>query len=130
MILLNVSPKTLFFTDRPQEMAGYLSYEKFMEMVTEGPDNFVEDPPNATMVTHDDKGFRNVVVKLAGKPHLEGTNLTFPSVEVIDGDPPAEGGAVALFIDTVGRPASPGSVAGTHRRHKRREKRYHEKAHH
>jgi hypothetical protein len=125
MTLLDVSPKTLFFTDRPQELAGYLSYEEFMDMVTKGPDNFEDDPPNATVVTHGDDGFRNVVVRLSRKPSMDGANLTFPSVKVIDGDPPAEGGAVALFIDTVGRPASPGSVAGAHRRHRRRAAAHH-----
>ncbi len=72
MILLNVSPKTLFFTDRPQELAGYLSHEEFMNMVAEGPDNFEEDPPNATMVTHDGEGFRNVVVSSTSRRSSSG----------------------------------------------------------
>jgi hypothetical protein len=50
-------------------------------------------------------------------------NLVFPNVDVIQGELPAEGGASAFFIDVIGRPMSPGSVAGVHRRHRRRARR-------
>ena len=50
MTLINVDPKTLYFADRPDEIAGYLSYKQFIDLVTEGPDSFVENPPNATLV--------------------------------------------------------------------------------
>ena len=42
------------------------------------------------------------------------------SIEVLDGVVPAESGAVSLFIDPFGRPLSPVSVAGIHRRERRR----------
>ena len=42
------------------------------------------------------------------------------AVKLILGEPPAEGVRAVLFIDTVGRPMSPTSVAGVHRRHRRR----------
>jgi hypothetical protein len=51
-------------------------------------------------------------------------NLVF-KVSIIEGLPPEAAGRSALFIDTVGRPMSPGSVAGVHRRHRRREVRRH-----
>jgi hypothetical protein len=116
MTLIDVDPKTLYFADRPDEIAGYLTYKQFIDMVTEGPDNFKEDPPNATLVIMENEKFVNVVLKLSEKPRLEGKNLVFPLVEFIQGEVPAKGGKVALFIDTVGHPASPGSVAGVHRR--------------
>ena len=123
MTLIDVDPKTLYFADRPDEIAGYLSYKQFIDMVTEGPDNFEEDPPNATLVVMEGEDFVNVVVKLSEKPRLEGTNLVFPSIELIQGEVPAQGGKVALFIDTLGHPLSPGSIAGVHRRHRRRRRR-------
>jgi hypothetical protein len=46
-------------------------------------------------------------------------------VSIIEGLPPDAAGRSALFIDTIGRPMSPGSVAGVHRRHRRREVRRH-----
>ena len=45
------------------------------------------------------------------------------SIEVLDGVVPAESGAVSLFIDPFGRPLSPVSVAGIHRRERRRMRR-------
>ena len=120
MTLVDVSPKTLFFADRPYEMAGYYSFDQFMNVVTKGPDSFEENPPNATLVVLEGEEFVNVVVKLSKKPHLEGTNLVFPLVEFIQGEAPIKGGKVALFIDTVGHPASPTSAAGAHRRKDRR----------
>ena len=61
-----------------------------------------------------------VVVKLTGRPVVEGNNMIYPSLEVIEGQLPAQGGANTLFIDVIGRPLSPTSVAGVHRRHRRR----------
>jgi len=41
-------------------------------------------------------------------------------VKIIDGEIPSKGGPVVMFIDPIGKPLSPGSVAGVHRRHERR----------
>ncbi|MBD3871860.1 MAG: hypothetical protein IFK91_02905 [Acidobacteria bacterium] len=73
LTLIGVRPQVLFFTDRPQRVAGYLAF----------------------------------------------------NVSIIEGLPPDAAGRSALFIDTIGRPMSPGSVAGVHRRHRRREVRRH-----
>ena len=73
LTLVGVRSQVLFFTDRPQRVAGYLAFK----------------------------------------------------VSIIEGLPPDAAGRSALFIDTVGRPMSPGSVAGVHRRHRRREVRRH-----
>ena len=123
MTLIDVSTKTLFFTDRPDEIAGYYSFNQFMDVVTKGPDSFEEDPPNATLVLWKGNESVNVVLKLSSKPVLKGANLVFPSVEFIMGEELAHGGKAALFIDTLGHPLSPGSIAGVHRRHRRRRRR-------
>ena len=52
-------------------------------------------------------------------PHLDGDALSY-SIKVLDGTMPAATGPCALFIDPFGRPLSPGSVAGMHRRQRRR----------
>jgi hypothetical protein len=44
-------------------------------------------------------------------------------VVILDGEMPAEGGPSALFIDVIGRPLSPVSVAGMHRRDRRQDRR-------
>ena len=123
MTLVNVNPQTLFFSDRPEEIAGYLSFSQFIKLVSEGPDNFKEDPPNATIVIMEGEDLVNVVLSLPEKPYLKDKDLVFPSVSIIQGDPPAAGGATALFIDVIGRPLSPLSIAGVHRRHRRRRRR-------
>jgi hypothetical protein len=50
---------------------------------------------------------------------VSGGSLSY-SIEVLEGDVPAESGAVTLFIDPLGRPLSPVSMAAMHRRGRRR----------
>ena len=52
-------------------------------------------------------------------PHLDGDALTY-SIKLLDGTVPTATGPCALFIDPLGRPVSPVSVAGMHRRSRRR----------
>jgi hypothetical protein len=120
LTLVDVDPQTLFFSDRPQDIAGFLSFGELVNLVGEGPDSFKDDPPNATLVVIGGDNLTEVVMELSEKPRLEGRNMVFPSVYIIEGAPPATGGASALFIDTIGRPLSPVSVAGVHRRQRRR----------
>src|ERR1022692_542974 len=48
--LVNVTPSTLFFSDRPVRLAGHLHTElEFLPMWGESADSFVKDPPNATV---------------------------------------------------------------------------------
>lgn len=123
LTLVDVDPQTLFFSDRPQDIAGFLSFDELVKLVGEGPDSFKEDPPNATLVVFGGETTAEVVMELSASPRLEGKNMIFPSIKIIEGDLPSTGGASALFIDTIGRPLSPVSVAGVHRRHRRRRRR-------
>jgi hypothetical protein len=59
-------------------------------------------------------------MELSEAPYVDGQNLVFPSIKLIEGTPPSQGEQSALFIDTIGRPMTPHSVAGSHRRHTRR----------
>ncbi|MBJ7898497.1 MAG: hypothetical protein GC158_00950 [Cyanobacteria bacterium RI_101] len=49
--LINVNPQTLYFSDRPQRVAGNLTMPAYFDEWTAkaGPDNFKNDPPNATL---------------------------------------------------------------------------------
>jgi hypothetical protein len=120
LTLTGVKPRTLFFADRPADIAGYLNYQDYVNMVYEGPDSFVEDPPNATLMILDGNDLIPVVLELSSKPRIEGEDMVYDTVKIIEGDAPAQGKTAVLFIDTIGRPMSPGSVAGVHRRHRRR----------
>jgi hypothetical protein len=120
LTLTDLNPQTLYFADRPDDIAGFLTYQAYVELVYSGPDNFKEDPPNATLMTVDGDKMIETVLELSAKPVMEGENMVFSSVKLILGEPPAQGVRAVLFIDTVGRPMSPGSAAGVHRRHRRR----------
>ncbi len=123
LTLTDLNPQTLYFADRPDDVAGVLTYKEYVELVYSGPDNFEEEPPNATLLTIDGNSMIETVLELSVKPVMEGEDMVFSSVKLILGEPPAEGVRAVLFIDTVGRPMSPTSVAGVHRRHRRRRRR-------
>jgi hypothetical protein len=120
LTLTDLNPQTLYFADRPDDVAGFLTYREYVELVYTGPDNFEEEPPNATLLTIDGDRMIQTVLELSAKPVMEGDDMMFSAVKLILGEPPAEGVRAVLFIDTVGRPMSPTSVAGVHRRHRRR----------
>ena len=52
-------------------------------------------------------------------PRLDGDVLSY-NIKLLDGSVPSATGACALFIDPFGRPLSPVSAAGMHRRARRR----------
>ena len=124
LILTGVRPLTLFFADRPEDISGYLTYQEYVDLVYKGPDNFKEDPPNATLMILDGDALIPVVMELSAKPELVGGDMVYSKVKIINGEPPESGKTAVLFIDTVGRPMSPGSIAGVHRRHRRRRRRH------
>ncbi len=62
------------------------------------------------------------VVVVLHDPAIGEDSITY-AVEVLDGKLPASAGACTLFIDPLGRPLSPVSVAGMHRRDRRRMRR-------
>ncbi len=123
LTLTGLAPRTLFFADRPDDIAGYMTYQEYVDMVYEGPDNFEDDPPNATLIVVEGDKLAAVVLELSAKPRMEDNDMVFSSVKLIEGEPPVESRKAVLFIDTIGRPLSPGSVAGVHRRHRRRRRR-------
>jgi hypothetical protein len=120
LTLMGASPDLVFFCDRPERTAGHLSWDAFMGLVSEGEDSFAEDPPNAAVsIIGDDGAVNEVVVTLTGKPTRRGDEIVFP-LTILDGELPKLGGVTLLFIDPIGRPLSPTSAAGVHRRHRRR----------
>ncbi len=52
-------------------------------------------------------------------PVLKGTDLTY-TIKVLQGDMPAKAADVSVFIDIIGMPLTPVSVAGVARRSYRR----------
>ena len=123
LTLQDVSPSTLYFSDRPERVVGHMTTGQFVEQWAEGPNSFLEDPPNAVLsyVEVGDDIPSDAVVVLRD-PVASGSSLSY-SIEVLDGEVPATSGAVTLFIDPLGRPLSPVSLAGMNRRNRRRDRR-------
>ena len=111
---------TLFFADRPQRVVGHLTSRKFVDQWGEGEDSFAMDPPNAVVsFLEDGDAVPEEVTMTIRDPKLDGDTLTY-KVDILDGILPAKAGPCSLFIDPVGRPLSPVSVAGMRRRERRR----------
>jgi hypothetical protein len=118
--LHGVGPATLFFADRPQRVVGHVSSRKFVNEWGEGENSFAADPPNAvvTFLETGDTVPEEATVVLRD-PHISGDALTY-NVEILEGALPAKAGPCSLFIDPIGRPLSPMSIAGVRRRERRR----------
>ena len=120
LTLKRANPNIIFFCDRPVRTAGHMTRDAFMQLVSEGEDSFTDNPPNAAIsVFGADHSVTEVVVTLIKRPMVSGKDMVFP-VKVFEGELPTRGGAVLMFIDPIGRPLSPTSAAGVHRRHRRR----------
>jgi len=120
LTLKEVNPNIIFFCDRPVRTAGHMNRDAFMKLVTEGENSFADNPPNASVSIIGAKGeVAAAVIILSERPRMSGNDMVFP-VKVLDGELPNAGETVIMFIDSIGRPASPTSVVGAHRRHRRR----------
>ena len=118
LTLKGVSPTTIMFTDRPERIAGHMATARFVPFWSKGKDSFLADPPNATLsIVNEDKV--NDVVVVLRDPDLKGDELSY-NVRVLEGEMPAKGGPVSLFIDIIGMPLTPVSYAGVARRTYRR----------
>jgi hypothetical protein len=118
LTLKGIAADTLYFSDRPDRIVGREMTKKFVDTWGKGKDSFKENPPNAVLsVLHGSK-LQDIVVVLKN-PRLKGDDFVY-DVEVLDGEKIAKGGMSSLFIDVIGRPLTPVSVAGVARRTSRR----------
>jgi hypothetical protein len=115
LILKGISPTVLFFTDRPERVAGNMANDRYLKLWQEdGKDSFLADPPNATLSVFTDDTVGELVVTLRN-PRFTGDDLIY-DISVIEGKPLDKGGPCALFIDIIGMPLTPLSYAGVARR--------------
>jgi hypothetical protein len=120
LTLKEANPNIIFFCNRPVRTAGHMDRNAFMKLVTEGENSFADNPPNAAVSIIDATGeVTEVVVTLSKRPLVKGRDMVFP-IKVLEGELPNARETVIMFIDPIGRPLSPTSAAGVHRRHRRR----------
>ncbi|MFI5323802.1 MAG: hypothetical protein ACHQ6U_09785 [Thermodesulfobacteriota bacterium] len=87
LTLKNVSPMMIFFSDRPERLAGHFPTTHFLRMWNDGKDSFMNDPPNANLsIIGDKKGMidTDVVVEITNPTLSEKLELTY-DVHVLDG---------------------------------------------
>ena len=119
LTLTGVSTNSIVFADRPVRAAGHmLTAHVLEEWAADG--SFAKDPPNATVsvLSNDGGSAQDAVVELKS-PRLEGDKLTF-DVRVLEGGLAGADGPASIFIDIIGLPWTPLSVAGVARRSARR----------
>ena len=102
LTMTGVSANSIVFADRPVRAAGHVTTEQFIMQWDEGADNFIKDPPNATIsvLGGDGSKVEDAVVTLKS-PKLEAGNLIF-AVSVLEGSLSGSSGPAALFIDRGG----------------------------
>ena len=118
LTLKKVSPTTIFFTDRPERIAGHMTTKDFVDEWSEGENSFKANPPNAALSIFGKDEIVDIEVTLMN-PQFEGDDLVY-DIAILEEDLKPVSGQSSLFIDPIGRPMSPTSVAGVHRRERRR----------
>jgi hypothetical protein len=111
LTLQDVSPVTVFFSDRPQRIVGHVRNDLFLKKWTEGSNSFKSDPPNAVLSVFNDKSPPMSAVVVLNNPRLEGQNLAY-DVRTLKGDLPAQGIEATLFIDGSSGYCDPGYDRG------------------
>ena len=100
--LVKVNPQTLYFSDRPNRIAGNLKMADYLETWKKGRDNFGADPPNATLSVYEPgRADPTLVVVTLMKPVVDGADLLY-TYKIVEGTMPVNGGATSLFIDWYG----------------------------
>jgi hypothetical protein len=100
--LKDVVPQALYFSDRPERVAGHVTMAGYLDEWTKGKDNFGEDPTNATLSVYEPGQSENttVVIEIT-QPVVDGNDITYV-YKLINGEMPTSGENAALFIDWVG----------------------------
>lgn len=111
LTLESVGDMTLYFSDRPQRIAGWMATADLMEDWAVGDNSFAQNPPNADLSIIQGEDFLEVVVVLKNPKLIDG-DLVY-DVEMLEGEMPAAAGATTVFID-------PGPVVRQTRRVARR----------
>jgi hypothetical protein len=111
LTLQDVSPVTVFFSDRPQRIVGHVRNDLFLKKWTEGANSFKSDPPNAVLSVFNEKTPPTGAVVVLSNPRSDGKNLTY-DVRALKGDLPATGIEGTLFIDGSGGYCDPGYDRG------------------
>lgn len=101
-ITLERVPLVVYFSDRPNRLAGQLSLQVFAQGWDQGPHSLRADPPNATLsvLKHGDTQTAVIEISEPDAKIKEGS-ISF-KVRVLEGEVPKSFGTATLFIDGSG----------------------------
>ena len=101
--LNDVSPSTVYFSDRPDRITGHESTEAFIAQWNDGEDSFQSDPPNAALDILDRDSQRIAILELMDATYDPAANTLEYQVMVLDdetgGNLPQEFGEAVLLVD-------------------------------
>ncbi len=86
LTLVEISPLTVWFSDRPQRATGSINTDLFYALWNEGEDSFADDPPNAALEFTDIFGNPVVVIVELTNPVYSPESQTFQYDIVILGE--------------------------------------------
>ncbi|MCG8448124.1 MAG: hypothetical protein MI725_00915, partial [Pirellulales bacterium] len=105
LILAEINPSVIWFTDRPVRKSGRANVQVFIGNWPKGTDSFSVDPPNAAVVGRSDDGEFEITLELL-EPSWVGGKLVFPVLALSDQLPTALDLVDAhIFIDNAGNPS-------------------------
>ena len=94
-------PNVIYFSDRPERVAGHMSLSEFVEIWNKGSNSYKADPPNATLsVSKKDVAKKNEVVEIMSVEQKNG-DLHFKVAE-LQGSITGPFKQPTLYIDSFG----------------------------
>ena len=104
LVLNNVSPVTVYFSDRPDRITGHESTEAFIAEWRDDSDSFEVNPPNAALDIIGENSQSLVIIELMNaKYDAETKSLEYDVIilgDETDGSIPGSFGEAVLFIDS------------------------------
>ena len=91
-------PNVLYFSDRPNRIAGHKSLTDFVGYWNKSTESFKSDPPNAILSFMDGENVKNVEVELMSAL-AQDDSVSF-KIRVLEGRMPDKFEAASLFVDS------------------------------
>ena len=113
LVLEGINEQTIYYSDRPNRVAGHMSTDELVKKWTSGDDSFESNPPNTVMAIVEPDGTQNAITIALTKPvyDLEAMQMQYSvyiiadevdAANQVDVSFPETFGDVALFIDGAG----------------------------
>ncbi len=104
LVLKNVSPSTVYFSDRPDRITGHGSTAEFIAQWSDGENSFQSDPPNAALdIIGEHSQNISIIELMKAKYDVQNKTLEYEVIILdseTDGALPQSFGEAALFIDS------------------------------